>query len=443
MYGTLGYTIESLSKTLKGYTIKVPKIIAQKEKGRIKFTQHPTDFTELHPAKFIMPFTNIVANVATRNLGWTTVGSLVRAIRGEFGALAPVDGKWRVEMSPEERKRLWQKVAKVGIFHATMYILMAAQDEDDPWLEITLNGTGNYEDNKELYAAGWRPYSIRLGNFSMDYRQLGGLAALLMPLGYINDKKRYTDTKLNDLELYAASTIITLGHVLKATPFYGFTKAMDMANYLFRGNERAAMKKLGQIAGGIGTGFVSPRALKELEDLARFTGLLEKDMVNPESFIGRLLQYVPFAGRSYAYGRIAFDPFGNPIETKMSTAAIWRIIERDPDMLYYINQGYDRPAFDMGVANFELFDKRGNEVIRPLNPTNKKEVALANMYDMMVGKEFERAVKELKADGYKGEEFVEEMEKIMRKIQKDAKYEIKYQTEISPVEYNDDAIVLE
>ena len=444
MYGTMGYLIDFISRGLKGFTMIINKPVVQKVKGKYQFSWNPTDKIRTHPLKFIMPFTNIVSNVITRNMGWTVPIGIMRAATGKFGRFAPEESRYRVEMSPEERARLWQKVIKIVIIQAGLYGLMAAinGDDDEPYVEISLDGTGDYDKNKQLESKGWRPYSIRVGNQSFDYRQLGGLAAVFMVIGYMNDRKRYTDNDDSELELYAKAMGVSLGYLLKATPLYGVNKAMDWMTYAFRGDERNAMKSLAKLAGGIGTGFVSPKTLSEMEDVMKFMGILDREKTNPESFMAKLIQYVPFVGDPLARGRVAIDKFGEPIDATLSTAAIIRRVEQDPLKMYYINQGYFAPEFNMSRQEFELWDG-AKRVKRVLNPNNKYEVALANSYEIILGQKFKQAVENAMQRGLEGEKFVEEMESKYRDFQKESKKQIFSLTVQDPVEATDDAIEID
>jgi len=440
-YGIIGWAVDGLSRALRVLRVKISKPEVIIVKGKPVITFNKTKTVEIRPASLVIPFTRIVANVATRNIGWNPYVAIYRASVGSFGAILGKDSKYYVEMTPEEKSKAWQKVVKIAVIQSLLMALTAPGDDDDPVIRITLNGTGNTEKNKQLLASGWKPYSIQIGDWSFDYRILGGLSMILMPIGYVRDKQRFSDTEMNELELMATANFMAIGHILKTTPLYAINRMFEALGSFMSGDGEMGSKQATQILSSMGTGFVSPRVLKDIEDV--FDLIVDSDAPreNAETVMARATQYLPFT--DFTKGREMFDVFGRPIPVKFTTAQIIESVKQDEDVQYYLKQGYFRPAVSMRSTTFTLEDDRGNTVIRKLNTSDEREVEAFNQYEQAIGKLFRDAVMENKADGLEGEEFVSKMRRDWDRIQKDAKSEVYNWSENIPVKYDRKANVVE
>jgi len=438
-YGMLGAVVDGVSRFLRkiSFTVGKPSVTMRKGKPVITFDQ--TKQVTIRPLALVIPFTRIVANVATRNLGWNMYWGAMRASTGAFGKFLGKDSQYYMEMSPEEKKVAWQKVLKIGIIHSVLFMLTQPDDDGDSFITITFDGTGNYEKNKQLEESGWKPYSIQIGDVSFSYLTLGGLAMLFAPIGYMRDKQKYTDTDNSDLELYAKGNLFAIGHVIKSTPVYAINKVFELINKMMTGDEEQFFKKLSQTVGSMATGFVSPKAVS---DIINLMGVISQNpREKPETALARALQYVPLVDLDE--GRIHYDVFGEAVPKNMSLSQIVEKVKRDDNVQYYIEQGYFRPSLSIHQTKFEIADDRDNRVRRPLNPKRKLEVELFNKYESTVGRRFKEEVMRLREDGVEGEEFVNEMESRWREIIKDAKADVYSDTRDRPLKYDKDAEIKE
>lgn len=145
--------------------------------------------------RFIVPFTNIVANVLNQQLDYTPLG----AIRG---ARKVVFGDESYAKTNDEAGKLIIK-SLLGTTFAMTLLMAALSDDDDerPWI------TGRGPDPKtpdgraklyQLRANGWIPYSFRVGDTRISY-QYTPLAAVLAIVGNVADRLKYdkfeTDTE--------------------------------------------------------------------------------------------------------------------------------------------------------------------------------------------------------------------------------------------------------
>ena len=129
-------------------------------------------------SKFIVPFTNIVANVMNNNIDWTPYG-YKRAFFGYFGDEGGMKGR--------EFKR---QIARASIGTMALgLVIKAALDEWDGF-DITAVGTGNNDKNNQLRETGWRPYSFKYKGRWIPYLY----TPLVIPFtvaGYLKDMLRY------------------------------------------------------------------------------------------------------------------------------------------------------------------------------------------------------------------------------------------------------------
>jgi hypothetical protein len=179
--GTLGLLTDLVGRATQNVAIKVKLPFSDKD-------------VTIRPVKFIVPFTRIISNVANTAIDYTPYG-LVRWGKGGLGfekfEEAAQSKKFRREYTPDERQRVLAK-AMIGISAMTAVLLLSGDDEDgEPIIRITANGTGDFRKNYELKeAGGWQQYSIKIGKRWYSY-QYTPLFLALAPIGYLRDAQRY------------------------------------------------------------------------------------------------------------------------------------------------------------------------------------------------------------------------------------------------------------
>jgi hypothetical protein len=143
--------------------------------------------------RLVVPFTRVITNVANRYIDWTPI-AFIRVAKGGIG--------WRNETkriyTKEERAKVAIKAATGTLAMATLYALTQTKGEDEePLIEITANGTGDYRKNYELQQGGWQPHSIRVGDKWISYKNTP-LALPFAMIGYLNDSMKYKGEKAKD-----------------------------------------------------------------------------------------------------------------------------------------------------------------------------------------------------------------------------------------------------
>jgi hypothetical protein len=133
------------------------------------------DFTNRHPGfRFILPFVRTPTNILTFAIERTPLVANP-LMKQEFEIL-------RKEISsadPIVKAQARGKVVSAGLL--TLGLVEAVTDADG---SITGGGPKNEREKKALQAAGWQPYSIKIGDTYYSYQRLDPLAT---PLGIIAD----------------------------------------------------------------------------------------------------------------------------------------------------------------------------------------------------------------------------------------------------------------
>lgn len=167
--------------------------------------------------KLIMPFTNIISNVVNETINYTPLGHL-RAQRG-----GTISGFRRdAEFTEQDKVDLHVK-ALIGTasFVALAMLALPGDDEEEPWVEITANGYGDYQKNYDLGEnEGWQAYSMRFknpltGEYGpwISYKYLP-INAVCMLVGNMADAKKYKGYEDKDIialtSFSAGETVMSL-----------------------------------------------------------------------------------------------------------------------------------------------------------------------------------------------------------------------------------------
>lgn len=153
-------------------------------------------------AKYLVPFTNIIANVANEQLNYTPIG-MARSFT-EQGSLSRVFGGGYVKgnemMDADTRNDMRIKSAIGLVGAATLFMLSQPDDDGESIIEITANGYKDYNKNYDLRNQGWQPYSVRVGKNWYSY-QYTPLALMFSLIGNVRDAEKYRGEKLRDTML--------------------------------------------------------------------------------------------------------------------------------------------------------------------------------------------------------------------------------------------------
>lgn len=146
-------------------------------------------------AGYIVPFVNVIANVANELINYTPIG-YARSYRTSGTAF----GIGNERQLDEDTRADIRTKATMGLVSTIAVMLLSnmTDDEDEPLLEITASGTGDYQKNQVLKnEKGWQEYSLRVKNpFTGEYTdwisyRYSPLLLMFSFVGDINDQKAY------------------------------------------------------------------------------------------------------------------------------------------------------------------------------------------------------------------------------------------------------------
>ena len=142
-------------------------------------------------SKIIVPFVNTVANVLDRQFDYLPVVSYLRLSNETLGrqadkiikdySLKATDKSFIVQRLRDQQ--IGRAVLGTAISSATIVIAKNGQ--------ISGSGPTNVAEKEQLITTGWRPDSIKIGNYWIPYTNLGPLAGILSMAGNIHDKTVY------------------------------------------------------------------------------------------------------------------------------------------------------------------------------------------------------------------------------------------------------------
>ena len=292
-HGTFNYKPEGIIGLLTEFVASLTY------NASIRATVFGRQFT-MRPAKFIIPFTRIIANVADVALDYYPPVGLIRGVTGGVGLKTWKGGKLANKYrkyTPEERKKVWIKFAIGSMAQVGLYLLSEPPDDDkEQKFEITANGYGDYKKNHELKESGWQPYSIRIGKVWLSY-QYTPLVLALAPVGLIRDFQKYKGEKYNEKDLISLigisyfRSLRVMGDMTWATSLTGLMDAMNAKN------EEQAIGYAKNMLTSTVKGIIYP---KLAEQTVQF---IDKAQKNPRreasTVLGKIMRDIPIVRSKY------------------------------------------------------------------------------------------------------------------------------------------------
>lgn len=253
-------------------------------------------------ASFLVPFVNIVANVANESINYTPYG-FVRGVAGgstltefndKMGIKAPLSALRKKDLTPEQRADiradLYRK-ATMGMAFATLVAMMSDPEDEDKWwyMQVTGSGKGTYQANEAMRDKGWRPYSIKIGDTWISY-QYTPLVFVLSFVGHYRDIEKYREQKIDETEWDRLS--MSLGRASASFMDMSFLSTIgNVFDSFSRGDGfgDAISKELTRI----GKGFVIPSAYTQLaREMEWAMGIPMKE--TRKDPYGYMVQDIPF-----------------------------------------------------------------------------------------------------------------------------------------------------
>jgi hypothetical protein len=401
-----------------------------------------------HPLKMLAAFTRISSVIAMLQLKFTPVGYLnILAKKHGFFPGSPFSS----EMSEKELQR---EKAMVLFGTVTMALLFSFidPDDDDNWLTITGNGTGNYKDNEELRnTSKWRPYSIYLGGMDgvrIPYKYTP-FALLFGTVGYVSDRKKYVakhkDSKWYELLPGAFARYPVF--LAETTPLANMMKLVgDLFGAFDRGDKEMDVESIAKTLSNTAKGYYAPSLARDIIDVVDFIDNKITGDGKPEnnefynSMLDRTVVEIVIPEDDFPMR----DAWGLPVQRMQPMDEFMGIGADDSNselIRYHWKHAGALGKPDRTRSMFELWYNDGSMQDGLLSRKHEVTRRLWNeVYLKTRGELLREAVMELKADGYTGEEYRKEFAKRKDKANEEAKKAVETYTYDSPLkkEYKED-----
>lgn len=423
-YGTLAQVIDKITWLPRNFEIPIPY------KGK-KYS--------FRPFKMLATFTRISTAIANLQLGFTPIG-FFNVLWNKHGFFK--DSNFNAEMTPAERKQMLQRATFGTLTIALLYALVNP-DDDDHWLTITANGTGNYKDNEELRNSGkWRPYSIYLGGMDgtrVSYRY-SPFSLMLATVGYMSDRKKYVKKHKDtpDIELLLQAMLWYPPFLSETTPLGTSIKFLgDVFGGVGYGESKIDPEKMVKTLANTAKGYYAPSIFRDIADFYDYAAKDYKAENNElyNSMIDRTpIDLLPLPKEDRFPMR---DAWGLPVERINSIDEFVGIGKGDvySDLIRYHweNSGVlGKPQRD---GLFELWYSDGGMQAGQLTRKHVETRELWNeVYLKNRGEYLREAVLQLKSEGLKGEEYIKEFEKLKAEANERAKEDVFEYTLLKPLD---------
>lgn len=204
------------------------------------------------PLVVVVPFTRIIANVTNRGLDYTPYG-FKRLFLGQGGG-----ERFATESPTGEAFRTQLIKATLG---TTAMTAIAALDASGK-IEVTAKGPEDQDERNQLKNAGWKPYSVKVGDKYLSY-QYTPLNLAFATIGHYRDAIRY-----NKLSEKDAQTRLAYGMQRSMSTIFDMSFLSGVNDFMeslsgARTSTQAAAKMLGRTV----TSAIIPNLVKQLDRL--------------------------------------------------------------------------------------------------------------------------------------------------------------------------------
>jgi hypothetical protein len=268
---------------------------------------------DVPPVRFIVPFTNIIANVVNEGLNWFPATGIARSVWGHWqGRLEGQEITNMEDLYDQHARAALGTVLVAGLYAA----VAGAMDDDDPWIDITSLGPKDAGQRAQLRMRGWIPRSIKIGDTWYNYQQTP-MAIPLAWLGNWFDATRYNKLETRDLSTRLAYAVANTGQVILSSSF--LDGLASFLGGLKRDDPKGAQRMMEGFARSA-TSVVVPNALRQVDRM------FDPTVYDAPTMTAALVNSVPFARRT---GQPALNVWGEPVQISQTETFISQVAE-DP-----------------------------------------------------------------------------------------------------------------
>jgi hypothetical protein len=262
--------------------------------------------TYIKPTVFFMPFIRIITNIVDNYFMYSPVG----------GILA---GMYKIGMLDQKKAKLSDEevglMAIKSAFAMGVFALFYAMSDDDDFMQITANGTGDDRKNYELQQTGWRPYTIKINGVQISYKA-SPFFPLLAAVGTIRDYTKYR----NDNEaagFWGDMTEAAAGFarsIFDQSWIQGLDEMIAVANPddMEFGTPADWLNKVGNVFSKVAAGLFVSNATKQINKVVDMN--IKDPIKKADTPAERFVRDIPFVG-DYLLDDSIVDSWGDPVIT--------------------------------------------------------------------------------------------------------------------------------
>lgn len=311
------------------------------------------------PLSYVLPFMKIGGNLANAFLDYTPVG-LARGVSSKqyvAGENALKLGKFEAKDSLTQRTELGRFM--LGALSTGIVLGFAQQDlnEKDPTVAVYGPGPKNSQAKALLRQTGWVPYSIKIGNTYIPYKNTP-LVFALGAIGALHDNARFN--KSYDTKSASAKLDLAIMGMAGAFTENSFLKSISEVVGALSGDET---KSPTNILTDIPKGFIP------LSGALRFASNITDAPIQTKNDIwAKFISGIPIAQSIGT--KPALNAFGDQVEKtfaeRMSLNRFYGARVTDPDWTWIAESGYALP--DPGGIDMSLGEKFNKAQIKNYGP---------------------------------------------------------------------------
>lgn len=336
--------------------------------------------TKLDDMPFLGKFTRILSGTAFARYAINYTNDILNYVApvGLTRWYLSAPGVGKVEMTPESRDLILAKAA-FGTLLAAAAAAVFLGDDDDDEKKRALDITGSFRSlpttkKNQLLSEGRQPYSIRLGDTYVSYRQLP-VAGILGTIGEMRDRQLFDRERWKQDGVgaqLANGAIAGMFIVRDSSSLVGLTDLLGFANAYKVDTEEILEKSIPKYVARLG-GSLIPNMVKELDAWG------DPSIYRPNSGWEYFLANVPWARRTLEGGP-ARNVFGDPVKVERLPWSRW-IRSRDTSPEWEtVGTLASRGVFLPMPGEFKITDADGTR--------RKATPAEVNRYQKEVGEEY-------------------------------------------------------